>query len=580
MSTRLARWLICLLLIAAGPALAGERTWRIATTPHYRLLSQLSERETAAWMREFDQFILSTSDVLKMDVRALTPLTVVIFAGDKDFTPYKMMKPNGQTAKVAGQFIGRPTWSMIGMASAFVADESRKTIYHEATHWLMSMDDARQPAWFTEGVAEMFSTFERRGSKVNWAKPIDTHLIILNGAGEMPLAEFLIEPSALFDRDDRTDRFYAQAWAFTHFLMFSGEPARRQLLLKFLETYKTQSGEATVAAVFGPTLKDVERDFHNYVQRRSWNYMVEPVKPAAEPPALQPAPAALVESSLGFLALGAHRLDLARPHAQKAIELDVNAPEGHALQAYLAAEDDDFDQAVAHAEAALKHGSKDSALFLLIGDSYLKGRNSQKPDAKRLRVAMYENAINLSPRRLTTYERLAEALFALENPREEDAKFLSLGLRAFPGEDWLRVGAAVVDYRLGRRDAATTALDNTLRPQSTLDDAQRAFAANVRRTWFAEAMRSEIDVAVNKNDFAGARAVVVRYRERIGTDTEMASFLDEVDAGLELGDLMDRYEVALRAHRRAEARALAEQLLERPNLPASVRKLVEKTSGR
>jgi len=580
MSTRSAPWLICLLVIATSQAIAGERTWRMATTPNYRLISQLNERETAAWMRGFDQFILSTTDVLKIDTRALPPLTVVIFASDKEYTPYKALKPNGQVAPIAGQFVWRPTWSMIGMGNASVDDESRRTIYHEATHWLMSADEARQPAWFAEGIAEMFSTFERRGDKVNWAKPITNHLLLLNGGGEIPLAQFLIEPSALFDRDDRTSRFYAQAWAFTHFLMFSGSGARRQALLNFLGTYKTKSGEATVEAVFGPTLNDVERDFRDYVQRRSWNYMIQPVKPAADPPALQPAPAAFVEGSLGFLALGAHRLDVARRHAQKAIEVDANAPEGHAVLAYLAAEDDDFDAAVTQAEAALERGSKDAALFILIGDSYLKGRNSQKPDAKKTRVTMYEKAINLSPRRLNTYERLAESLFVLENPREEDAKFLSLGRRAFPGEDWLRVGEAVVDYRLGRREAATTTLDDVLLPESTLDGAQRAFAASTRRAWLAEAMRLEVEAAVNKDDFAGARAVVVRYRERSGGDTEMASFLDEVDSGLELGDLMRRYEVAVRAKKNSEARALADQLLARPNLPGNLRKHLEKSLGR
>jgi tetratricopeptide (TPR) repeat protein len=466
---------------------------------------------------------------------------------------------------------------MIGMAHASMDDESRRTIYHEATHWLMSVDQSRHPAWFSEGIAEMFSTFERWGGQVNWAKPIESHLILLNTPGEIPLADFLVQPGALFDSDDTTSRFYAQAWAFTHFLMFSKDAGRRDLLVKFLEKYKTSSGEATVQAVFGPTLKDIERDFHVYVQQRSWAYMVQPVKAGDEPPSLQPAPPALVESSLGFLAFGARRHDLARRHAQKAIELDANAPEGHALLAYLAGEDNNFDQAVTHAESALEHGSKDSSLFIFLGDSYLSGRNGQKPDAKRARVNMYESAINLSPLRLTAYERLTEALFSLEDPREEDAKFLSLGLRAFPGEDWLRVGAALVDYRLGHRESAMTTLEGALRPESTLDGAQRAYAVSLQRRWLVDAMRSEVQLAVDKNDFHGARAVVVRYRGRLGADSEVTSFLNELDSRLEASELLNRYEAAVRANQKAEARAVAAQLLARPDLPASVRTPLEKS---
>jgi len=79
-------------------------------------------------------------------------------------------------------------------------------------------------------------------------------------------------------------------------------------------------------------------------------------------------------------------------------------------------------------------------------------------------VYQYENAINLNPGQLDYYERLTEALFAIDKPREEDAKFLNMGLRQFPGADWVRVGTAVVDYRLGHHDAAMATLDSVLRP--------------------------------------------------------------------------------------------------------------------
>ena len=120
MSVRSKRWLVLLFVIATSTAAAADRPWRMATTTHYRLLSQLNERDTSAWMRNFDQFILSTSDVLQMDLRALPPLTVVLFDRDKDYAPYKLVRPNGETANVAGQFVWRPSWSMIGMASSSI----------------------------------------------------------------------------------------------------------------------------------------------------------------------------------------------------------------------------------------------------------------------------------------------------------------------------------------------------------------------------------------------------------------------------------------------------------------------------
>jgi tetratricopeptide (TPR) repeat protein len=499
----------------------------------------------------------------------------VLFKRDKDYTPYKLLRPNGQVAPVAGQFERRATWSVIGMARDADNEELERTIHHEATHWLMSVDGDRQPAWFAEGIAELFSTFERHGDKVNWAKPIGSHLFTLNQIGTMKLADFLTESSAIFDKDAHTDRFYAQSWAFTHYLMFSDQQKRRPLLVQFLREFKSNSGEATVEKVFGAQLPALEKDFHSYITQRRYVYMALPAKPVAEPPALQPAPEALVEAALGFLALGANRDELARQHAARSNELDPTVAGGHEILAYLALDQDDFDAAATHAESALRKGSRDSDQFIIQGDSYVRGKNSDKPNAERLRINLYENAINLSPRREAGYSRLAEALINTDTPREEDAKFLALGIRAFPGDDWLKLGAAVVDYRLGRKEPARAAMEAVLRPESTLDGQQRNFAQHVRRGWVVDDMNRELEEARTRRDARGGRAVVARYRQQLGDDKDLDQYLRETDASLELQDLMERHAEAQRAGRKAEARALAEQILMRPDLPADLRKALQ-----
>ena len=149
---------------------------------------------------------------------------------------------------------------------------------------------------------------------------------------------------------------------------------------------------------------------------------------------------------------------------------------------------------------------------------------------------------------------------------------------AFPGEDWLRVGDAVVQFRLGRRDTAVASIETALRPQTTLDGAQRVYAAGMRARWLLEAMQVEIEAAVSKEDFAAAHAILVRYRERLGTDEDLSSQLDGVDRWLTLRELQSRHEAALSAHRKAEAKAIADQLLARPDLPGSLRRSLQEQS--
>jgi len=330
-----------------------------------------------------------------------------------------------------------------------------------------------------------------------------------------------------------------------------------------------------VDAVFGPSLASVEHDFKLYVDQASYAYVKLPVKPAPAPPSPRAAPPALVEAALGALAFGSEHADLARTHAEKAIALDAKSPDGHVVLAYLALQNRDFDLAATHAEQALQLGSSDSDLFMLLGDSYQHGKNASSPDANLKRVSMYENAINLSPRRLAIYERLTEALFAIEKPRKEDAEFMALGLRAFPGDDWLRVGSAVVDKRLGNREAAMNTIETALRTDGTLDAAQRSYAAGLRAQWLMEDMRGELDAAVGKSDFAAAHAVVARYRERIGKSADVSSYLDEIDGQLQARELLSQFDTALRARKKAEAQALADRLMARPELPGSVKRQLQ-----
>ena len=116
------RWLIVLLVLATSSAVAAEPDWKIATTPHYRLLSQASERETTAWMRGFDQFILSTSDVLKINLQTLPPLTIVLFDRDKDYDPYKLQRPDGKIVTIY-YFAEQPHLERTILATIWAAPE-------------------------------------------------------------------------------------------------------------------------------------------------------------------------------------------------------------------------------------------------------------------------------------------------------------------------------------------------------------------------------------------------------------------------------------------------------------------------
>jgi hypothetical protein len=569
-------------LMLTMQSMAAGDEWRVLKAEHYTVVSQLSDRDTKSWAQEYDQFIASTAGMLRINASTLPPLTVVLFRQDKDFQPYKFRKDNGKAANIAGLFARRGTWGVIGMARDSERENTRRTIFHEGVHWLMAFDQGRQPAWFSEGVAEMFATFERTGGKVNWAKPIDNHLWQLNSSALMPLKDLMTARSALFDRDDRTGMFYAQAWAFVHFMTLGKDAAHRDKLTQYLHAYRTMSAEDAIATVFGAAFDELEREFRRYVSQRSFNYVQLPINVVPVLPDTVPASPGAAEVALGFLALGGGNIDLARTHATRVLELNPSQPQAYEMLAYLAEDDHDPDKAALHAEQAVMRGSTDADMFMKLGDSYRSGRNSDKPRAELLRTKLYENAINLTPRRLAPYEGLVEALAKLDKPTEEDGKFLALGVKQYPAEDWLKVGVAILAYKRSDHANAISTMAEALRANSSLDGSQRDFAVHLRRNWYVNAMNDQIAAAREKNDPRAALAVIESYRERLADDEDLRRYLKELKGTFEVQDLLDQVRRAQSAGRNGEARALLDQLLARDDLPPDLRQFAErlKSAGR
>jgi tetratricopeptide (TPR) repeat protein len=567
---------LLILLVAPLPAKAAE-SWRMVTTPHFRVISQASDRDTAKWIHEYQQFISATSNALGITPKALPPLTVILFARDKSFTPYKLMRPDGKAAKIAGQFVTMGGVSTIGMALDSEQTETRRTIFHEATHWLASGNQEREPTWYTEGIAEILSTFEQSGNQVSLAKPIDIHLIQLRDFGVLPLKDFLTRVDALQDQDKHDDRYYAQSWAFVHFLTLSGDKTRLELLERFRTLYKTKSGDDTVREVFGDNLATVEREFNHYVRQATYSYATLPATPVAEPPATVPAPPALVEAALGTMALGTGRTELARQHAQRATALEPDLPDGHALLAYLAREGNDHAAVRRHAETALKAGSRDSGIYLMLAESLTRDTTANFQQTLATRVRLYQQAIELNPTRHYTYERLTGDLLFANKPQADDQRLLELGQRLFPNDDWIRAGVATVRSRLGGSDDALRTIQTALRPESSLSTQQRSALLSVRRNLLMQSMDAELEAAQEKYDLAAARTIIARYRQVAGDDTEITAYLQRRDSQFEMSQLVERMNNAIGNRRTPELEQLFDQILAHPAVTPELQTFVENT---
>lgn len=561
---------LCALLGAfsgGGPAWAAGSAWRMLKTPRYTVVSQLPDGATAAWAADFDQFIESMGGLMKINPALLPPLTVVLMARDKDFEPYKPPRPNGSVAKnIAGFFYRTEGWGVIGLAEQRRADDSydqtRRTIYHESVHWLMSTDRSPQPRWFSEGIAELFSTFEPRITKVEWGHPISSHVLLLRGSGLQPMKAFLAEDSSIFDRDDHTGRYYAQSWALMHYLLVTGHPERRDMLAKYIDAYRTKSADESFRIAFGGDYAALEKALHNYVDEPRMGYMITPRHPAAPPVPITDAPPLLVELALGRLALSASDHGLASRHAAQAQALAPNEPAGHELRAAVALRDDDRKLAGTEAQAAVAAGSHDATMFLVAAEALALQDDGDRATLGRRRAGLYENAINSSPRNLSTYKQLVSALMSVDRPTDEDARFLDVGRRIYPQEGFIQIGLAQVAQRQGRTEEALQRIDDAL--GVNLNDDERRFGRNLHDRWLLEPLGRQVHDALSRRQPAEALALLDRIGPRV-LDDDGKHYVAQLRTQAQLQDLAYQADAAARAKHVAEARALFEKLLAHPD---------------
>jgi len=486
-------------LAAAPPAAAAEREWLKLQAPMFGVISQLDERETLEWAVELDRFIGALHALYSVDGVALPPLTIVLFRQARDFAPYRLRTDSGP-ARVAAFFGNTGDWSIIGMPGNGRDEATRETIYHEAVHWFMTASDSPQPLWFAEGLAETLSTFEIVDGKGRWGKPLEDNVATLAYEGLLPMEDVLgaSQDDALHGRE--SGRYYPQAWAFVHRMMFGNGGADSGKLATLLHELRTKDLDAAVASAFGSSYDALTGDLRRYLDGGRYGYAVTPLRERSGELRAEPASETSVELALGRLATVGGNLDLAREHAARVVALAPRAPSGYELTAYAAHEVGDEAALAAALERASELGSRESWIYATKADRLLTRHQRDSghldellaADVARTAADLYERALALRPRNLDAFSGLVMALLNVDAPTQADSAALEAGRVLFPTDGVLLVGqAAAVKSRGDVREAARLLAQAAAKPFS-LPKRYRAPVAALRNCWLGDWYLAEL----------------------------------------------------------------------------------------
>ena len=233
MRPRSAALALALLWVAgcAGPPVRRTSLdgWQTVETRGVRIVAEASAEELDALAGDLSGFHAAFSFLLGREITSTGPTTIALVRDSALAGRIGLGQGHG------GLCVDDVRWS-VRLCSAAIPTGSRpgSTLFHEYTHLLLWRHrSALIPRWYTEGLADYFSTVAfRDGALVVGALPAGRLDWLVQRRHPMPL-------DLLFGGDrDETLRgtaigdFYATAWALTHYLLSSPKGARRAVALR------------------------------------------------------------------------------------------------------------------------------------------------------------------------------------------------------------------------------------------------------------------------------------------------------------------------------------------------------------
>lgn len=507
---------LCTLAFLAPLPCQGATKWTRLEAPNFTILSALSEGETRDWAVEFEQFHRGLGRFLKINEGALQPVTIVLFGDDRDMRPYKPLE-NGRPADMAGVFLRCGLGNFIEASSYFQDQLTRLIIYHESVHWLTNVSDAPIPLWLNEGLAETFSSFRIDGKISRYGDALPWHVALLNRSKMIPLKELVNIPqgSLLFNEGQRTSIFYAESWAFVHYLLFSG---KMDLHDKFNELVRAlppgADPEAAFMKVFGVSCAGMDKRLAEYLHHGEFTLVTMNFDPRAiaESFTVRRATQTEVDLTLTCLQSAVGRPEEALPRLDRMAETMPKNPMVWEARGFAAFRERDYGETLDCFRKAEALGSRNYFVYSFLGDQAL----GADPDAAGVQTVLngsgrvaadyYEKDLALNPSDQHAYDNIALNIYPMDAVTNADVHALNLGVAKFPHDASIWVGLACVYLKKGKTELALATLRTIAEDHVPADADAAACAKLILESRQDGQVADRMNALVQAEDFDGGVA--------------------------------------------------------------------------
>ena len=305
---------------------AARDSWVSVRSKDLLVIGNSGEREVrlvATRLQQFRQIVSKAFATVETD--SPVPTTVIVFKDDASYAPFKVSQNN------AGFFQPGRDMNYITLSYETRGEQDQVNItFHEYTHLLVNNSLGNTPAWFNEGLAELYSTVSiKADDRVTIGQPIRRHVTTLRDYPLLPLRVLLNldYKSAYYNEIDKQSIFYAESWALLHYLMFSNRGHRAEQAVKFVQLLGKQTPmEQAFQTAFSSSFESMEAELRSYIHQDRFRFTETTLSSKAQPDvAMESSPVseAELQAYLGDLLFHSNRAE-AENHLQKALSLNPN----------------------------------------------------------------------------------------------------------------------------------------------------------------------------------------------------------------------------------------------------------------
>ena len=257
--------------------------WRYLTSEHFEIYSHQSDRDARTLLHNLEILRAVFFERLKLKERLHVDVTIYAFHSDKEFLAYAPQMFQNQSS-LGGFHFFQEDRAVIVLPPA---DEEtlQETIFHEYIHHLFRIAEQDPPLWYNEGSADIFAGMKVAQKKVYIGTPFVGRVAYLRGETLIPIDQLFAadHSSKVYFEEEHTGVFYAESWAFVHYLHFGQHTFSKEAVDRFLKVAldREQLGKVDLAAefnaCFGCNYRQMENQLRQYIVTGNYSTYAVPM---------------------------------------------------------------------------------------------------------------------------------------------------------------------------------------------------------------------------------------------------------------------------------------------------------------